>query len=238
MTDNKPGTIIVLNGCPSAGKTSIAKAIQRTFEAPYLHVGIDLFWLEVFPWEWAGAATNGVQEIPIEGASPPKIVQTAQPFGNSVISGLHHTVAALARMGHNVVVDHVLTDARYVADIVTVWQSFPVWLVGISCPLATIHQRVAARTDRSWPSYLPMVNWMFDAVHQHTQGIYDLTVDSAQLTPDECALQIKQRMQAGPPPLAIHWLKAWNAPAKHRGWLRSCTSSAGLAAKVGLSPTA
>lgn len=238
MTDNKPGTIIVLNGCPSAGKTSIAKAIQRTFEAPYLHVGIDLFWLEVFPWEWAGAATNGVQEIAIEGASPPKIVQTAQPFGNSVIAGLHHTVAALARMGHNVVVDHALTDARYVADIVTVWQPLPVWLVGVFCPLATIHQRVAARTDRSWPSYLPMVNWMFDAVHQHTQGIYDLTVDSAQLTPDECALQIKQRMQAGPPPLAIHWLKAWNAPAKHRGWLRSCTSSAGLAAKVGLSPTA
>ena len=237
MTDNKPGAIIVLNGCPSAGKTSIAKAIQRTFEAPYLHVGIDLFWLEVFPWEWAGAATNGVQEIPIEGASPPKIVQTAQPFGNSVISGLHHTVAALARLGHNVVVDHALTDARYVADIVTLWQSFPVWLVGVFCPLATIHQRVAARTDRSWPSYLPMVNWMFDEAQQHTQSIYDLAVDSAQLTPDECALQIKQRMQAGPPPLAIHWLKAWTAPAKHRGWLRSCTSSASLAAKVGLSPT-
>ena len=61
------------------------------------------------------------------------------------MSGLHHTIAALARMGHNVVVDHALTDARYVADIVTVWQSFPVWLVGVFCPLETIHQRVAAR---------------------------------------------------------------------------------------------
>ena len=49
MGDTTPGTIIVLNGCASAGKTSIAKAIQRTFEAPYLHMGIDLFWLEVFP---------------------------------------------------------------------------------------------------------------------------------------------------------------------------------------------
>jgi chloramphenicol 3-O-phosphotransferase len=43
MTEATPGTSIVLNGCPSTGKTSIAKAIQRTFEAPYLHVGIDLF---------------------------------------------------------------------------------------------------------------------------------------------------------------------------------------------------
>ncbi len=49
MADITPGTIIVLNGCPSAGKTSMAKAIQQTFDAPYLHMGIDLFWLEVFP---------------------------------------------------------------------------------------------------------------------------------------------------------------------------------------------
>lgn len=208
MADTAPGTIIVLNGCPSVGKTSIAKAIQRTFEAPYLHVGIDLFWLQIFPWEWTGAATDGVQEVPVEGAWPPKIMQTAQPFGNFVISGLHHTVAALARMGHNVVVDHVLTDARYVADIVTVWQSFPVWLVGVSCPLETIHQRVAARTDRSWPSYLPMVNWMFEEAHKHTRGIYDLEVDASQLTPDECALQIKQVLEERGSPSAFKRLAA------------------------------
>jgi len=65
MANTTPGTIIVLNGCPSAGKTSIAKAIQRTFEAPYLHVGIDLFWLEVFPWEWAAAGiTRVIRSLP------------------------------------------------------------------------------------------------------------------------------------------------------------------------------
>ena len=171
-------------------------------------MGIDLFWLEVFPWEWAGAATNSVQEIPIEGASPPKIVQTAQPFGNFVISGLHHTITALARMGHNVVVDHALTDARYVVDIVTVWQSFPVWLVGVFCPLDTIHERVAARADRSWPSYLPMVNWMFEEAHKHTRGIYDLEVDTSQLTPDECASQINQVMDECGSPSAFKGLAA------------------------------
>jgi chloramphenicol 3-O phosphotransferase len=208
MDNTTPGTIIVLNGCPSTGKTSLAKAIQRTFEAPYLHVGMDLFWLEVFPWEWAGAATNSVQEIAIEGALPPKIVQTAQPFGNFFISGLHHTIAALARMGHNVVVDYVLTDVRYLADIVMVWQSFPVWLVGLSCPLETIHQRVAARTDRNWPSYLPMVNWMFDEVHKHTRGVYDLEVDTSRLTPTECALQIKQVLEERGSPSAFKQLNA------------------------------
>jgi chloramphenicol 3-O phosphotransferase len=206
MADPAPGTIIILNGCPSVGKTTLAKALQRTFAAPYLHMGIDLFWLQVFPWEWAGSATNGVQEVPIEGASPPKIMQTAQPFGNSVISGLHHCVAALARMGHNVVVDHALTDARYVADIITVWQALPVWLVGVFCPLETIHQRVAARPDRSWTSYLPMTTWMFDEVHKHTRGIYDLEVDTSQWTPTECALQIKHMLEERGSPSAFNQL--------------------------------
>ena len=203
MTDSTPGTIIVLNGCASDGKTSIAKAIQRTFDAPYLHIGIDLFWLEIFPSEWAGAATNSVQEIPIEGASPPKIALAVQPFGNFCISGLHHTVAALARIGHNVVVDHVLYEASYVPEILKLWQSFPVWLVGVFCPLETVRQRAAARADRSWPTYLPMVTWMFDEAHKHTQGIYDLEVDTAQLTSDECALQIKQVLDEHSSPSAF-----------------------------------
>lgn len=86
------------------------------------------------------------------------------------------------------------------------------------------HEWRLGTTNRSWPSYLPMVNWMFDEVHQHTQGIYDLTVDTAQLTPDECALQIKRRLSAGAPPTAMHWLKVWSDPAKHRGWIRGCVN--------------
>jgi chloramphenicol 3-O phosphotransferase len=208
MVNTTPGTIIVLSGCPSAGKTSIAKVIQRTFEAPYLHLGIDLFWLEVFPWEWAGAATNSIQETPIEGASPPKFVHAVQPFGIFFISGLHHSIAALARMGHNVVVDQVFYEASYVPEILTLWQSFPVWLVGVSCPLETMRQRAAARADRSWPSYLPMATWMFDEAHKHTRGIYDLEVDTSRLTPTECAIQIKQMLDERGSPSAFKQLAA------------------------------
>jgi chloramphenicol 3-O phosphotransferase len=119
MSDTIPGTIIVLNGCMSAGKSSIAKAIQRTFDAPYLLVGMDLFWLQVFPWEWAGAAANSVYDIPIEGTSPPQIAQLTRPFGRLFVSGLHQTIAALARIGHNVVVDEVFSEASYVTEILT-----------------------------------------------------------------------------------------------------------------------
>lgn len=61
---------------------------------------------------------------------------------------------------------------------------------------------------------------MFDEAHQHTQDVYDLTVDTSQLTPSECALQVKQRLHAGLLPTAMRWLKVRSDPAKHRGWLR------------------
>ena len=38
MTKSK---IIFLNGCASAGKTTLAKAIQQVSEEPFLFVGID-----------------------------------------------------------------------------------------------------------------------------------------------------------------------------------------------------
>ena len=208
MADIRPGTIIVLNGCASAGKTSIAKAIQRTFDAPYLHVGIDLFWLEVFPAEWAGAPAEIFELVPIEGASPPKIALSVQSFGKFGISGLHHTVTALARIGHNVVVDHVLSEASYVTEILTLWEPFPVWLVGVSCPLETAHERAAARPDRNWPWYRAMVTWMYDAAHVHTRAIYDLELDTARLTPTECALQIKRMLAEGGSPAACRQLAA------------------------------
>ncbi len=36
------GTILHLNGPSSAGKSSLALAIQRTMSEPFLHVGIDV----------------------------------------------------------------------------------------------------------------------------------------------------------------------------------------------------
>lgn len=38
-----PGMVIVLNGASSAGKTSIAKALQAKLDAPYHHVQLDAF---------------------------------------------------------------------------------------------------------------------------------------------------------------------------------------------------
>jgi chloramphenicol 3-O-phosphotransferase len=52
--DNQHGQIIFLNGTSSAGKTTLAHAIQEESQQPYLLAGIDSFFAMV-PEKWAAA---------------------------------------------------------------------------------------------------------------------------------------------------------------------------------------
>ncbi len=38
-----PGWIIILNGAPRSGKSSIVGVIQDTFEGPWMNLGVDTF---------------------------------------------------------------------------------------------------------------------------------------------------------------------------------------------------
>src|SRR3712207_7675626 len=50
------------------------------------------------------------EQVSIPGTSPPQARLVMQPFGNFMVSGLNHTVAALAAIGHHVVVDMVRSE--------------------------------------------------------------------------------------------------------------------------------
>ena len=43
------GRIVVLNGTPRSGKSSVVAAIQETFEGPWLNLGVDVFVRHVTP---------------------------------------------------------------------------------------------------------------------------------------------------------------------------------------------
>ena len=44
-----PGQIVVLNGAPRSGKSSIAAAIQATFDGVWMNLGVDVFARHVTP---------------------------------------------------------------------------------------------------------------------------------------------------------------------------------------------
>lgn len=187
-----PGTIIILNGTSSSGKTSIVKALQDLLDEPFLDAGIDKFiwmlphrYLRQPLWdEVLGLAT------------------TAGPIGNQLVLGMHQTIAALSRSGSHVVADHVLVETAWVADCAQVLQELPAYFVGVRCPLEVVEAREAARKDRT----LGQARAQFPLVHAH--GIYDLEVNTAELSAEACAQQIKSYIEGMDKPEAFKQLSS------------------------------
>jgi chloramphenicol 3-O phosphotransferase len=194
--DAGPGRIVILNGAPRSGKSSIAREIQATFAGVWVNLGVDST-MQATPEHYR----PGIGLRP--GGERPDL----EPLVVAMYLALYDAVAAHSRHGLDVVVDaghhdrystprHILpTVAARLADL-------PVWIVGVRCPLDVI----MARRGISAPVPDPVRRWQ-DAVHD--PGIYDLEVDTSQLSPLECAQVIAHRLTEGPPPTARASLAAF-----------------------------
>jgi chloramphenicol 3-O phosphotransferase len=181
------GTIIVLNGTSSSGKTSIARALQDLFEVPYLDAGLDRF-LWMLPRRYLDRPLwDEVLGLASE----------AGPTGHRLVAGMHQALVSLARTGNNVVADHVLVEPLWLRECAGLLAGLPAYLVGVRCPLEVLEQRERARRDRT----LGQAAAQFPLVHAH--GIYDLEVDTSVSCIDACARQIKERVESGAPPVAF-----------------------------------
>jgi chloramphenicol 3-O phosphotransferase len=123
-----PGTIIILNGASSSGKTSILRTLQELMPEPYLDAGIDKFiWM----------LNKRYLDRPLWDEVLGQNVR-AGPVGHVLFSGMHHAIAALSRAGNRVVADHVLVEPRWVAECAGLFAGRPAYLVGIRCPLEVL----------------------------------------------------------------------------------------------------
>jgi chloramphenicol 3-O phosphotransferase len=190
------GRVVVLNGAPRSGKSSIAREIQATFDGVWVNLGVDSAMQATPEQYWPGIGLRPGGERP-----------DLEPLVVTMFLALYDAVAAHSRHGLDVVVDaghhdwystprHILpTVAARLAEL-------PVWFVGVRCPLDVI----MARRGISGPVPDPVRRWQ-DAVHN--PGIYDLEVDTSQLSPLECAQVIAHRLAGGPPPTARASLAAF-----------------------------
>ena len=166
-----PATIILLNGISSSGKTSIARVLQRTLDAPYFQDSIDAF-EDMLPerYEEGGAFAW----------------ETLFP---GMLAGFHRSIAALAGAGNNLIVDHVMVHregwASTLGDCLTVLEPFPVYFVGVRCSLEEAKRREQARGDR----YVGTAERQFPRVHHH--NLYDIEVDTTDTSPEACAERIR-----------------------------------------------
>lgn len=199
------GQIIILNGAPRSGKSSIALAIQETFEGIWINLGVDNYAQATPPRFRPGIGLRPGGERPD--------LETVVP---NLYAGLYGSIAAHSRLGLNVVTDVGHHDnysrplgilhecARRLAGL-------PVLFVGVRCPVEVIMQRRAASGAEGGyvtgsvddPVPLPVGLWQEEV---HRPGVYDFEVDTSRQDPAECARAIHQRLDAGPEPLAFRRL--------------------------------
>lgn len=203
----EPGQIIILNGAPRSGKSSIALAIQETFDGPWMNLGVDAYVREITPARYR----------PGIGLRPGGERQDIEPLVPLFYAALYESIAAHSRLGLNVVVDVGHHDAyatprRILGESARRLRGLPVLFVGVYCPLEVIMERRNAEGERageylaadaSEPVPDPILRWQREV---HIPRIYDLEVDTSLLSPKECAEAIRQRLGDGRPPTAIDQL--------------------------------
>jgi chloramphenicol 3-O phosphotransferase len=201
----QPGQIVILNGAPRSGKSSIVSAIQESFDGVWMNLGVDVFNQGVTPSRY----------LPGIGLRPGGERADLEPLIAALFAALYESIAAHSRLGLNVVADVGHHDAysqpRYIlADCARRLAGLPVLFVGVHCPVDVIMQRRNAgqagreawyvKGTTSDPVPDPVQRWQREV---HRPGIYDLEVDTSKLTPAECATAIRQRLREGSSPTAF-----------------------------------
>jgi chloramphenicol 3-O phosphotransferase len=213
LREDTPGRIVILNGAPRSGKSSIAAVIQHTFEGVWMNLGVDRF-KQMTP--------NRYQ--PGIGLRPGGERPDLEPIIVLLYRAMYAAIAAHSRLGINVVVDVGHHDDYSVPRGILPacarqLTGLPVLFVGVRCPLPVIMER----RQRTWGAGTPQnaddvsllraVSRWQQAVH--VPGIYDLEVDTSVLSAEACADLIRPRINATPPSAAFQRLAAMIPGEEH-----------------------
>lgn len=156
--------IILLNGSSSAGKSTLAKALQTLIakkrKERYEIVSIDDF-LEM-------TTDEVIYEDDVYEISGPLCEKVMQIFN--------------ANQG--VIIDHVITSERIFEHLKEMLRPNCLWMVHVTCPLEIIQKREQERKDRCPGSAQASYTYLYPK-----EG-YDLTVDTHFMTIAECADRI------------------------------------------------
>ena len=157
----RPGAIIVLHGASSAGKSTLARALQSALPVPF--------------WHWS------IDHIRDAGVLPASRFKTGEfqwsQMRPSFFEGFHRSIEGFAAAGNNLIVEHILEDAQMREDVLARLAPFHPFWVGLHTPLATLEAREAARGDRRIGSAAEDFTRIHHAMPYHLE--LDGTADAA-----------------------------------------------------------
>lgn len=190
--------IIILNGTSSSGKTTLAKALQAHFAAPYLLAGIDKYifmlpskylnpplWGTIYRYEYEGERITAIH---------------TEALGQQLMQAMTASVAALAAAGFSIIVDHVILENAWLHEMAGRFAQHRAYMIGVQCPLEVLEQRERERRDRT----LGQAAAHYGVVHRDKR--YDFEVDTSATAADDCARSIWEFVGRTPQPDALRSL--------------------------------
>jgi chloramphenicol 3-O phosphotransferase len=190
-----PGRIVVLNGAPRSGKTSICEAVQEKVAGVWINLGVDSSRRSLPPQYQPGIGLR-------PGGERPELEDLVE----TLYVALYESVAAHARLGLDVVVDvghhdHYSRPRYILSRCANVVDGLPVLFVGVRCPLREIWRRREVtwgqrREDQDEQRVRAVERWQAAV---HTGVTYDMEVDTSVSPPERCAELIAERLRSGPP---------------------------------------
>jgi chloramphenicol 3-O phosphotransferase len=179
----EPSRVVVLNGAPSSGKTTIASAFRDERASVgdfWLVTGIDDY-LAKLPAEWRSAggsggpyAADGIRFEDAEG----EVRVSVGSVGRLLLRAYQAGVAAASRAGANVMVDEVVLDRTSWEDWGIALAGLDIIWVGIRCSAEVAEERNRARGD---DRYRGLASALTVVVHRY--AVYDFEIDTTELTP-------------------------------------------------------
>jgi chloramphenicol 3-O phosphotransferase len=197
------GTIVLLNGAPRSGKSSIARAVQERLDGVWINFGVD-----------AAMAMQPAAIAPGIGLRPGGERPDLEPIVLELYGALFDSIAAYARAGVNVVSDVGIHDAYsrplgVLDDAVRRLSGLPVLFVGVTAPIETIMARRNADPQSGYYAAGDTVPEPVRLWHEapHAHGVYDLEIDTSVTTPEQASDTIGTMLQHWPDVTAFERLR-------------------------------
>ncbi len=162
------GKILYLNGVTSTGKSSIVQALRSDGWTDFYYLSDDIFEDHIIDVEY----------------NDPAYWSTL----SDAVFLMYRTAKLFSDYGKNVVIDSMLLErpefAPHYSRMLEIFQSSPLYVIDVTCPLEICRQRNLARGDRhEFQSHEQVAVMAADVA-------YALRLDTASNSPEECAKMI------------------------------------------------
>jgi chloramphenicol 3-O phosphotransferase len=180
-----PGRLVLLHGTSSSGKTTVARAVQRLSDDPWVRLGIDSFW-NAIDERWMEHGLRAAEGF----AWTDDATIVPGPVGQRLAAGMRAALGAFARSGNDLLVDDVFIDAAWLDAWRRELDGLDWLLVGVMAPTHVLDERERARGNR----IIGEARAQADVIHRGIE--YDLTVDTSRQSSDECACAVLAALAA------------------------------------------